>query len=58
MYEVRFVNAPKNRALTFKTAESVVVEDLERALAFASMIGKISTPDVVFGQIIVQPVNC
>lgn len=57
MYIVSFKNAPKNLALPFEVVERFFVADLERALAIASMLQKISTPEVPFGSIIVEPFN-
>lgn len=55
MYVVSFKNAPKDLALPFAVVERFVVADLERALALASLLQKISTPEVPFGSIIVEP---
>lgn len=52
MYEVLFTN---EWAQTNKNYVRLVVSDLERALAIASMLGKISTPEVQFGEIKVEP---
>lgn len=54
MYEVKFMNDGKDLASV--PFDSVLyVEDLERALALASMLGKISTPKVGFTDINVSP---
>lgn len=55
MYKVTFNNVVKAADLPFEPLQDVIVADLDRALAFASMIGKISTPEVQFGDIQVKP---
>lgn len=56
MYEVKFMNEGKDLASV--PFDSVLyVEDLERALALASMLGKISTLEVGFTDIKVTPSN-
>lgn len=56
MYEVTFLN--EGSELSSVPFNSVLfVEDLERALALASMLGKISTLKVGFNDIHVQPSN-
>lgn len=52
MYEVKFRYEGK---VTLPFTESVVVADLERALALASLLQKISTENVKFVSIIVEP---
>lgn len=54
MYEVTFCN--EGSEIASVPFDSVLfVEDLERALALASMLGKISTTKVGFNNIQVQP---
>lgn len=56
MYEVTFQNESKDHpSLPFNSV--LFVEDLERALALASMLHKISSPYVKFTNIHVQPSN-
>ena len=56
MYGVQFKNEGKD--LSSVPFDSVLlVEDLERALALASILGKISTPKVGFTEIKVSPFN-
>lgn len=55
MYEVSFKNVAKALDLPFEPLQSVMCADLERALALASMLQKVSTPEVQFGDITVQP---
>ena len=57
MYKVKFKNAVTALELSFDQVSEFYVADMERALALASMLGKISTPEVQFGEIIVEPLN-
>lgn len=52
MYEVKFKYEGK---VTLPFTECIVVADLERALALASLLQKISTENVKFVSIIVEP---
>lgn len=57
MYHVKFWNKPDGLSLPFMTKNVIAVSDLERALAVASMLQKVSTPEVKFEEIEVVPFN-
>ena len=56
MYKVSFESEIKEFNYPFEPSNSLYFADLERALAVASMLGKVSTPEVQFGVIKVEPI--
>lgn len=57
MYHVKFWNQPNGLDLPFAVKNVIAVEDLERALAVASLLQKVSTPNVKFEAVEVVPFN-
>lgn len=56
MYEVSFNQIVKDHEKE-SYPNCIYVSDLERALAIASMLQKVSTPEVKFDAIMVHPAN-
>lgn len=59
MYQVRFEEVAKDRNFDHNATllQGIACSDLERALALASLLQKISTEFVRYENIIVEPIN-
>lgn len=56
MYQVKFILKCKGEInVTMPFCDCILCGDVDRALALASMLRKISTPEVEYAEVIVEP---